>query len=132
MASILVVTDEPFERIAYQAILSPPHWLAIASNSAEALAILRSELAIDFLVCDHRLAAGDMDGIDLIRQASEIRPNLFSLLTTSETPRKLQPQLDALAGQGVKAEYYNKNQGVKGVRVIVEYMAEYLPEYHKI
>ena len=111
MPSILAVSDEPFELAEYRAALGFQYPLTIATNPAEALKILHGEMGIDLLVCDYNLGQNQINGIELVRQANEIRGGIVAIVTTSHAAASLQLQLDQVAKDGTQVILYDKNRG---------------------
>ncbi|HTV44641.1 MAG TPA: PAS domain S-box protein [Stellaceae bacterium] len=80
--TVLVVEDDPDVCEMIVAMLSDLGYRTlVARTGPEALALLRSERAIDLLFTDVVMPAG-MSGIDLARTASRLRPDLRILLTS--------------------------------------------------
>lgn len=88
---VLFVEDEPALRFSYERFFRHRYELAFAATGAEALARLR-EGHPDVLVLDMRLP--DTDGVDLLRQVREERPDLPVLVTTAYV--SLEPRLRVL------------------------------------
>ena len=88
---VLFVEDEPALRFSYERFFRHRYELAFAATGAEALARLR-EGHPDVLVLDMRLP--DTDGVDLLRQVREQRPDLPVLVTTAYV--SLEPRLRVL------------------------------------
>jgi len=79
---VLIVEDEPDVReIAEQIFESLGYNVFSAPNAAAALSILRSEEAIDVLFSDI-VMPGDMNGVELAREARRLRPGLKLLLAS--------------------------------------------------
>ena len=78
---VLIVDDDESLRETIADLLELAGFHPIkASNAAEALVILQQDHSVDALITD--LAMPGADGVDLIRQAHEIRPELPALLLT--------------------------------------------------
>jgi DNA-binding response OmpR family regulator len=88
---VLFVEDEPALRFSYERFFRHRYELAFAATGAEALARLR-EGHPDVLVLDMRLP--DTDGVDLLRQVRDERPDLPVLVTTAYV--SLEPRLRVL------------------------------------
>jgi DNA-binding response OmpR family regulator len=88
---VLFVEDEPALRFSYERFFRHRYDLAFAATGAEALVRLR-EGHPDVLVLDMRLP--DTDGVDLLRQVREERPDLPVLVTTAYV--SLEPRLRVL------------------------------------
>jgi len=88
---VLFVEDEPALRFSYERFFRHRYELAFAATGAEALARLR-EGHPDVLVLDMRLP--DTDGVDLLRQVRDERPDIPVLVTTAYV--SLEPRLRVL------------------------------------
>ena len=86
MAVILLVEDEDQVRVLAESYLEEQgHKVLTAATVDGAFAVLRSDEAIDLLFSDIGLKADIHGGIDLARQAIEMRPNLKVLYTTGRS-----------------------------------------------
>ena len=80
-ARLLVVDDEPLVReIITQQLEAVGHAVVSVGDSLEALAVLEAGDPIDLIVSD--LSMPGMDGIALLREASQRRPKLPAILLT--------------------------------------------------
>ena len=83
MAVILIVDDEVFIRgVTEMMVQDLGHQTLVASDMGEALVHLQSPQPIDALFTDIRLKSNVLGGIELARQAIELRPELRVLYTT--------------------------------------------------
>src|SRR5215472_16085934 len=81
MASILIVDDElSMRQFLTHLFQRDGHDLRAAQNGREAMATLR-ERSIDIVISDVRMP--DMGGIELLRAARELRPNLEFIMMTA-------------------------------------------------
>ncbi|MGN6521387.1 MAG: PAS domain S-box protein [Dokdonella sp.] len=79
---VLVVEDEPEVRgIAVAFMRALGHATRVADNGEDALALLREDPSIEFLFTDVVLGGG-INGIELAREARQLRPGLPVLLTS--------------------------------------------------
>jgi DNA-binding NtrC family response regulator len=86
-ATILVVDDESEAREVAAMVLTRSGYTVIQTWSAEdALDLLRTRTVIDLLLIDIVLRGG-MNGIDLAREARQLRPTIRVLYTTGGTVR---------------------------------------------
>jgi PAS domain S-box-containing protein len=91
-ASVLLVDDESLLReVLAEQLADAGYGVAVAAAGAEALGMLKGGAAIDVLVTD--LSMPGMDGIALIREARQSRPDLPALLLTGYAG-------DAVSGDG--------------------------------
>jgi CheY-like chemotaxis protein len=79
---VLVVEDEPTVRTLAESTLGEHGYASLsAANGTEALALLNDDTPIDLLFTDINMPDGP-DGIELARQAVELRPGLRVLYTS--------------------------------------------------
>jgi DNA-binding NtrC family response regulator len=94
---ILIVDDEPTVVYTLKAILE--HFGYRASEAGcleEALAVLKSE-RVEALIADLALKGG-VSGVDVIRRAREVQPNIACLLLTGYAEPEI---VDSLEDQGI-------------------------------
>src|SRR5438270_4654231 len=83
--TVLVVEDEPTVRALAESIIEALSYMILsAANAREAIALLEQEEPIDILFTDLNLPDGPdaIDGLELARQAIELRPSLRVIYTT--------------------------------------------------
>jgi len=98
MATILVVEDDVFIRELAESMFQDwGHTILSASDVPQALAHLRSDIAIDALFTDVYLKAEIHGGCDIARQAMLMRPGLRVLYTTAN---RVTDKLHALFAAG--------------------------------
>jgi DNA-binding response OmpR family regulator len=86
-AAILVVEDEVLVRVAVaDELRQQGHGVIEAASTDEALRVLRSELAVDLVITDVRMA-GSLDGISLIRTIKSEFPGVKLLLALDREAR---------------------------------------------
>jgi CheY-like chemotaxis protein len=86
MAAILLLEDEDQVRVLAESYLEEQgHTVLTAATADGALAILKSGQPVDLLFTDIGLKEELHGGIELARQAVEMRPGLKVLYTTSRT-----------------------------------------------
>ena len=77
MATILIVEDEVFIRDVAQLIIEGlGHETLLASDTDEALLVVRSPQSIDALFTDIRLKTATLGGYELAQHARKLRPQL--------------------------------------------------------
>jgi len=81
MDHILIVDDDRELLRALREGLSPKFHVIVASNSDEALQLLRTDSSLAAIVTDMRMPG--MDGVELLKQARAISPNTSRLMLTS-------------------------------------------------
>ena len=82
---ILLVDDEPLVRLGTALLLEElDHRVIQASSAAQALQLLAENEDIEIIITDFRMP--DMDGLELIGQARQQRPEIPVLLMTGHTP----------------------------------------------
>lgn len=87
-ATILLVDDEELLRAAVQEMLEMSGYKVItASNGHEAMACLNQQ-AIDLVITD--LVMPKMDGVDLVEQIRQIRPDLPVIVVSGSTRNIMQ------------------------------------------
>jgi len=92
-ATILVVEDDADVRAMVTELLSHlGYHILVASNGAEALALLRRDNAVDLLFTDIVMPA-DMTGVELARRARNLRPNLKVLLSSGHAGDEIKSHL---------------------------------------
>jgi PAS domain S-box-containing protein len=92
-ATILVVEDDADVRHMVTELLSHLGYSTlVATNGAEALAVLREKNAIDLLFTDIVMPA-DMSGVELARRARNLQPGLKVLLSSGHTGDEIKPHL---------------------------------------
>lgn len=80
--TILVVDDEPNIRRILEAVLTKDgHTVLTAENGKKGLEVLKGDGAIDVMVSD--LIMPDMNGVELLAAAKEIRPEISVLMITA-------------------------------------------------
>ena len=125
MPSILAVSDEPFELADYWGTLGTAAYRLIKANTpAEALEVLHGDEGIDLLVCDYNLGQHQIDGLELVRQANEIRQGIVAIVTTSRASVSLQLQLGQLGKDGAHIILYDKNRGSQNMGELVRELFE--------
>ncbi|HLZ67296.1 MAG TPA: response regulator [Aliidongia sp.] len=78
---ILVVEDDPMIRLAASSVLEEAGFEVFdAADGEEGLVILRENPSIDLVFTD--ISMPHMDGLTMLIQARELRPNLKALLTS--------------------------------------------------
>ncbi len=83
--SVLVVEDEAFTRmVAVDAISDMGLTSYEAGDAAEALEVLDGHPEVSLIFTDVNMP-GDMDGIDLVKEAHKLRPDLSILVTSGAT-----------------------------------------------
>jgi CheY-like chemotaxis protein len=87
--TILVVEDLPTSATWLSQL---GYYLLVASNGAEALALLRPENAVDLLFTDI-VMPGNMTGVELARRARNLRPNLKVLLSSGHAGDEIKSHL---------------------------------------
>ncbi|HEY3910753.1 MAG TPA: PAS domain S-box protein [Stellaceae bacterium] len=119
-ATILVVEDDADVRETTVAMLADLGYRAlVAQTGPEALAVLRTENAVDLLFTDLVMPAG-MSGIDLAHTASRLRPQL-KILLTSGYPGLMREALS----QGEEFPFLAKPFGAPSLeRMLAEVMGE--------
>jgi CheY-like chemotaxis protein len=83
--TVLVVEDEPTVRELAESIVEDSGYRTLSAATArEAIALLEQDEPIDLLFTDINLPDGSngMDGLELARQAVELRPRLRVIYTT--------------------------------------------------
>ena len=83
--TVLVVEDEPTVRELAESIVADSGYRTLsAANAREAIALLEQNKPIELLFTDINLPDGPdaMDGLELARQAVELRPRLGVIYTT--------------------------------------------------
>jgi response regulator RpfG family c-di-GMP phosphodiesterase len=83
---VLIVDDEPANLTALQKTLGAQYDVTPADSPEQALEILKSQY-FELIVSDHKVP--DMDGIEFLRQTSEISPHTIRLLVTAYTDAKI-------------------------------------------
>jgi PAS domain S-box-containing protein len=92
-ATILVVEDDADVRHMVTELLSQLGYsILVATNGAEALAVLRQENAIDLLFTDIVMPA-DMSGVELARRARNLHPGLKVLLSSGHAGDEIKSHL---------------------------------------
>ncbi len=94
---ILFVDDEPRILNTMRILFKRSYEVLVAASGAEALEILRSR-EIDVIVSDQRMP--EMTGIELLRQARELRPNVMRVLLTGYS------ELNAIIGSINEGEIF--------------------------
>ena len=96
------------------------------STPADALAVLRGDEELDILVCDYHLGQHQIDGLELVRQANEIkhRQGIVAIVTTSHAPADLQLQMHQLGKDGAHIILYDKNRGSHSVGELIRELFE--------
>ncbi len=80
--TVLVTDDEPGMRMALREVLQRTGWkVTLACNGEEAVDTLKTGEPFDLLMTDYRM--GGMTGLDLLRQARQLRPELPSIMMTA-------------------------------------------------
>lgn len=78
---VLLVDDEPLVRMGTAALIEELDFRVVqASTGAQALQLLAEHEAIEILITDFRMP--DLDGMELIARAKELRPDLRAVLMT--------------------------------------------------
>jgi signal transduction histidine kinase len=101
--TLLVVDDEPGVLRSVHDLLRIEYHVVTCENGAHALEILRSTAAIDVIMSDQRMPG--MSGVEVLRQAREIRPEATRLLFTAYTD--IRTVVDAI-NQGHVFRYLSK------------------------
>jgi PAS domain S-box-containing protein len=92
-ATILVVEDDADVRDMVTELLSHLGYsILVATNGAEALAVLRRENGVDLLFTDIVMPA-DISGVELARRARNLRPNLKVLLSSGHAGDEIKSHL---------------------------------------
>ena len=92
-ATILVVEDDADVRAMVTELLSHlGYHILVASNGAEALALLRRDNAVDLLFTDIVMPT-DMNGVELARRALNLRPSLKILLSSGHAGDEIKSHL---------------------------------------
>jgi DNA-binding NtrC family response regulator len=78
--TVLVVDDEPANLDTFRRVFRKDFEMTFARSGAEALEHLRRQ-SFDVALVDY--AMGDMNGVELLRQAAELRPDMARLLVTA-------------------------------------------------
>jgi DNA-binding NtrC family response regulator len=94
---ILFVDDEPRILTTMRILFKRSYDVLVASSGAEALEIMRSH-EVDVIVSDQRMP--EMTGIELLRQARELRPNVMRVLLTGYS------ELNAIIGSINEGEIF--------------------------
>jgi len=85
-ATILVVEDEVLVRLMITDELRAQGYLVVeAANADEALAVLRSTVAVDLLLTDVRMP-GTHDGLDLARLVRAAHPSVKVIIASGQMP----------------------------------------------
>jgi CheY-like chemotaxis protein len=85
-ARILLVDDDPLVSASTVVMLEDlGHAVTEVASGTEAMAVLRSDAAIDLMITDYAMPR--MTGLDLARAARATRPGLLVLLTTGYADR---------------------------------------------
>jgi signal transduction histidine kinase len=100
---LLVVDDEPGVLRSVHDLLRIDYQVLTCQGGADALEILRSRAAIDVIMSDQRMPG--MTGVEVLRQAREIRPEATRLLFTAYTD--IRTVVDAI-NQGHVFRYLSK------------------------
>jgi signal transduction histidine kinase len=100
---LLVVDDEPGVLRSVHDLLRIDYHVVTCESGACALEILRSSAAIDVIMSDQRMPG--MSGVEVLRQAREIRPEATRLLFTAYTD--IRTVVDAI-NQGHVFRYLSK------------------------
>jgi len=101
--TLLVVDDEPGVLRSVHDLLRIDYHVVTCQSGAEALDILRSSAVIDVIMSDQRMPG--MTGVEVLRQAREIRPEVTRLLFTAYTD--IRTVVDAI-NQGHVFRYLSK------------------------
>jgi CheY-like chemotaxis protein len=84
-ARILITEDEPVIRaVARLVVEDAGHQSFEAASVDEALAVLKSEQALDVLFTDINLRSSPRGGLELAREAARLRPHLRVIYTTGK------------------------------------------------
>jgi CheY-like chemotaxis protein len=84
-ATILITEDEPVIRAFARLVVEDAgHKSLEAASFEEAIAILKSERALDVLFTDINLRLSPHGGLELAREAIKLRPNLRVIYTTGK------------------------------------------------
>lgn len=94
---ILFVDDEPRILTTMRILFRRSYDVLVATSGAEALELMRSN-AVDVIVSDQRMP--EMTGIELLRQARELRPNAMRVLLTGYS------ELNAIIGSINEGEIF--------------------------
>jgi CheY-like chemotaxis protein len=90
---VLLAEDDPSVAGIAEVMLSDlGHKVVRAANAEEALGILRSDAEIDLLLSDV-VMPGEMNGVELARQAAEMRPQVKILLSSGYAGESLDESL---------------------------------------
>jgi signal transduction histidine kinase len=101
--TLLVVDDEPGVLRTVHDLLRIDYHVVTCESGTLALDILRSSAAIDVIMSDQRMPG--MSGVEVLRQAREIRPEVTRLLFTAYT--EIRTVVDAI-NQGHVFRYISK------------------------
>lgn len=83
-ATVLVVEDEPLVRLNAAEMIETAGWRALqASNSAEALHLLKKEPRVDVLFTDINMP-GEMDGLELASCVHQLHPHIELVVTSGK------------------------------------------------
>ena len=111
--TILVVDDEPaIVRVCVQVLRSMGHTVHGFTRADEALDHLTGQ-AVDLLVVDYKMP--ELNGLDLIRRAWELRPGVRVVMITAHGTREVITQANETGVQTVVLKPFTPNELADGV-----------------
>ncbi len=118
--SILIVDDEhDLLTLANRYLKTLGYTTYTASDAKQALKILAEEKDIDLLFSDIVMPGG-IDGYDLSKKASKLRPNIKVLLTTGYTSKFMESNAAAYTHESILNKPYRKPDVAKKIRAVLD------------